>query len=86
MHVQLRRWDTALRSFERDLLDMRAHALTFRTLLSIVPLLAVAFSLFEAFGGLAAGQRALHAMIVTSRSPSTRSGTSDGSGPSSAVS
>jgi membrane protein len=39
-------------SFARERLKLRAAALTYVTLLSLVPALAVAFSLFTAFGGL----------------------------------
>lgn len=39
-------------AFRQDRIRLRAATLTFVTLLSLVPLLAVAFSLFTAFGGL----------------------------------
>lgn len=39
-------------AFRRERIRLQAAALTFFTLLSLVPLLAVAFSLFTAFGGL----------------------------------
>jgi uncharacterized BrkB/YihY/UPF0761 family membrane protein len=67
----LRAWVEALRSFEADHLDMRANALTFLTLLSLVPLLAVSFSLFAAFGGLQAGEKALHRLIAHNLAPGT---------------
>jgi membrane protein len=65
----LRAWVEAVRSFEPDQLDMRAHALTFRTLLAIVPLLAVTFSLFKAFGGLEASEHALRAILEQNLAP-----------------
>ncbi len=42
----------------------RAAALTYHTLLSIVPVLAVAFALFKAFGGLRKMEEPLRALIV----------------------
>lgn len=65
----LRAWDVAVAAFDDDLMEMRAHALTYRTLLSLVPFLAVAFSLFKAFGGLEAGQRALQRIIIDNLAP-----------------
>jgi membrane protein len=49
--------------FDDELLR-RAAALTYYTLLSLVPLLAVGFALFEAFGGLAALKEPLKKFIV----------------------
>jgi membrane protein len=48
---------------------MRATALTFWTLLSLVPFVAVAFSLFQAFGGLAAGETALRRLLIQNLAP-----------------
>ncbi len=62
-----------MRSYEPDLIAMRAHALTFRTLLSVIPLLAVAFSLFKAFGGLEASQRLLQQKMLENLAPGTAS-------------
>jgi membrane protein len=65
----LRAWAEAFRSFGSDQIEMRAHALTFRTLLSLVPLLAVAFSLFQAFGGLEAGEETLREALARNLAP-----------------
>jgi membrane protein len=65
----LRAWGHSLGSFDSDLVAMRANALTYRTLLAVVPLLAVAFSLFQAFGGLDAGEQALRQMLVRNLGP-----------------
>lgn len=65
----LRAWDTAARSFGPDKVMLRANALTFRTLLSLAPSLAVAFSVFKAFGGLASAERALQRRILQNLAP-----------------
>ena len=52
------------RSLHNEEITRRAAALTYHTLLSIVPVLAVAFALFKAFGGLAAIEGPLKTMIV----------------------
>jgi len=65
----LRAWGEAIRTFGSDQIEMRAHALTFRTLLSLVPLLAVAFSLFQAFGGLEAGEQTLRRLLSENLAP-----------------
>jgi membrane protein len=65
----LRAWDTAVRSFGPDRITLRANALTFRTLLSLAPSLAVAFSVFKAFGGLAGAERALQRRILQNLAP-----------------
>jgi membrane protein len=65
----LRGWGEALRSFGADQLETQANALTFLTLLSLVPLLAVSFSLFAAFGGLQASEKALHRLIAQNLAP-----------------
>jgi membrane protein len=65
----LRAWSEAIQSFGSDELEMRATALTFRTLLSLVPFVAVAFSLFQAFGGLEAGEAALRRLLVQNLAP-----------------
>jgi membrane protein len=65
----LRAWSEAIRSFGSDELEMRATALTFRTLLSLVPFVAVAFSLFQAFGGLEAGEVALRRLLAQNLAP-----------------
>ena len=71
--IYVRAWENAVRSYEPDLIAMRAHALTFRTLLSVIPLLAVAFSLFKAFGGLEASQRLLQQKLLENLAPGTAS-------------
>ncbi|MBW2732420.1 MAG: YihY family inner membrane protein [Deltaproteobacteria bacterium] len=52
------------KSVRDDELSRRAAALTYHTLLSIVPVLAVAFALFKAFGGLQRVEGPLRQMIV----------------------
>jgi membrane protein len=69
LRVYVRAWDNAVRSYRADLITMRANALTFRTLLALVPLLAVAFSLFQAFGGLEVSERALRREILDNLAP-----------------
>ena len=49
---QLQVFMLTARSLYQEKITLRAAALTYHTLLSIVPLLAVAFALFKAFGGL----------------------------------
>jgi membrane protein len=49
---QLRVFVFTARSIVREEVALRAAALTYNTVLSIVPLLAVGFALFKAFGGL----------------------------------
>lgn len=51
-------------AFRQDRVRLRAAALTFATLLSLVPFLAVAFSLFTAFGGLEDVGNTFKGMIV----------------------
>ncbi|MEL6185285.1 MAG: YihY family inner membrane protein [Myxococcota bacterium] len=51
-------------AFQRDRIRLRAATLTFVTLLSLVPLLAVAFSLFTAFGGLQEVGDRVKALVV----------------------
>ena len=58
-----------MRSFGTDLVEVRAHALTYRTLLSLVPFLTVVFSLFQAFGGLDASRQALQDEILQNLAP-----------------
>jgi membrane protein len=58
-------FDVTLRGALRDSdIALRSSALTYHTLLSIVPLLAVAFSLFKAFGGLRQLEGPLRGIIV----------------------
>jgi len=52
------------RSLYQENITLRAAALTYHTLLSIVPLLAVAFALFKAFGGLKRLESPLRAAVV----------------------
>lgn len=65
----LRAWGETIRSFYEDEIEVKAHALTFRTLLSLVPALAVVFSLFDAFGGLEASEQALRGVIARNLAP-----------------
>jgi membrane protein len=65
----LRAWAHALRSFYPDMVELRANELTYRTLLALVPLLAVAFSLFRAFGGLRPAEDALQQLLVQNLGP-----------------
>lgn len=52
------------RSLVQENITLRAAALTYHTLLSIVPLLAVAFALFKAFGGLQRMEAPLKRLVV----------------------
>jgi len=52
------------RSLRDEEITRRAAALTYHTLLSIVPVLAVAFALFKAFGGLTAIEAPLKTWVV----------------------
>src|SRR5512135_405304 len=67
--AMLRACGEAVRSYPSDQLEMRANALTYRTLLSLVPLLAVVFSLFTAFGGLKASEEALRRVLAANLAP-----------------
>lgn len=53
-----------LDAFRQDRMRLRAATLTFVTLLSLVPFLAVAFSLFTAFGGLEEVGERVKALVV----------------------
>jgi membrane protein len=53
-----------LRSIYREEITIRAAALTYNTVLSLVPLLAVGFALFKAFGGLQRLEAPLKAVII----------------------
>lgn len=53
------------RAIQNDEISRRAAALTYHTLLSIVPLMAVAFALFKAFGGFQKLQQPLEQMIFS---------------------
>jgi membrane protein len=53
-----------MRCFFKEEVTLRAAALTYNTLLSIVPLLAVGFALFKAFGGLNSLEGPLRQFIV----------------------
>ena len=52
------------RSLVQENITLRAAALTYHTVLSIVPLLAVAFALFKAFGGLRKLEAPLRQLVV----------------------
>ena len=62
--THLRAWETAVRAFGRDLVLLRASALTYRTLLSLVPFLAVSFALLGSFGGLQNAEEALRRRLL----------------------
>ena len=53
------------RGFRRERLRLRAAALTYMTLLSLVPALAVVFSVFTAFGGLKDAGARLQDVVIT---------------------
>ncbi len=53
------------RASQNDEISRRAAALTYHTLLSLVPLLAVAFALFKAFGGFERLQQPLEDLIFS---------------------
>jgi membrane protein len=69
LRLHVRAWENAVLSYKPELIHMRANALTYRTLLALVPLLAVAFSMFDAFGGLEASERALRQQILDNLAP-----------------
>jgi membrane protein len=52
------------RSVYQEEITLRAAALTYNTLLSLVPLLAVGFALFKAFGGLQKLEAPLRALVM----------------------
>ena len=52
------------RSVNQEEITLRAAALTYNTLLSLVPLLAVGFALFKAFGGLRKLEGPLRQLVV----------------------
>jgi len=54
----------AARRLISDEISIRAAALTYYSLVSLVPLLAVGFALFKAFGGLASVQEQLKQLVV----------------------
>ncbi|MDX2019163.1 MAG: YihY family inner membrane protein [Deltaproteobacteria bacterium] len=53
------------RAIQNDEISRRAAALTYHTLLSLVPLMAVAFALFKAFGGFQKLQQPLEHLIFS---------------------
>lgn len=61
---QLEVFVLTVRSLRQEEITLRAAALTYRTLLSIVPMLAVGFALFKAFGGLRKLEEPLRQVIV----------------------
>ncbi len=58
--------------FRRERIKLRAAALTYTTLLSLVPALAVGFSLFTAFGGLSEVEGKVKAFVVDALAVSQR--------------
>jgi membrane protein len=69
--LYLRATHAAVRAFGPDLIMLRAYALTFQTLLAVVPCLAVALSVLQAFGGLDAAARALESELFENLAPGT---------------
>ncbi|HUG55270.1 MAG TPA: YhjD/YihY/BrkB family envelope integrity protein [Vicinamibacteria bacterium] len=67
--AHLRAAEAAVLSFGADRITLRANALTYRTLLSLAPFLAVAFSVFKAFGGLHAAEEALQRRVLQNLAP-----------------
>jgi membrane protein len=53
----------------KDKLALRATALSYKTLLAIIPLIAVMFSIFKAFGGLSKVQSKLEGWLIQNLAP-----------------
>ena len=69
--IYLRACWTAVRSVPSDRMHRHAYALTFQTLVAIVPFIAVVFSVLKAFGGLASAAEALQVKIFENLAPGT---------------
>lgn len=59
------------RGYKQKMIPVRATALAYTTLLSLVPFLAVTFALFKAFGGLEKASEPLKAMILSNLATGT---------------
>ncbi len=62
-----------VQGYQKNRLPIRATALAYTTLLSIVPFLAVAFSLFQAFGGLDKSMEPIQRFILSNLTTGTGS-------------
>ena len=62
-----------VQGYGKNLLPVRATALAYTTLLSIVPFLAVAFSMFKAFGGMEKATEPIKAFILSNLTTGTGS-------------
>ena len=62
---------TAVRSVPSDRMNRHAYALTFQTLVAIVPFIAVVFSILKAFGGLSSAALAVQKKIFENLAPGT---------------
>jgi membrane protein len=78
---RLRRWLStyfhavwaAVRSVPSDRMNRHAYALTFQTLVAIVPFIAVVFSILKAFGGLSSAAAAVQQKMFENLAPGTAS-------------
>jgi len=64
---------TAVRAIPPDRMNRHAYALTFQTLVAIVPFVAVVFSVLKAFGGLSAAAAAVQQKMFENLAPGTAS-------------
>ena len=63
----------AVRSVPSDRLNRHSYALTFQTLIGIVPFIAVVFSILKAFGGLSTAAAAVQTKMFENLAPGTAS-------------
>jgi len=63
----------AVRSVPSDRMNRHAYALTFQTLVAIVPFIAVVFSILKAFGGLSSAALAVQGKMFENLAPGTAS-------------